>query len=58
MKNEELKDVIRRRGVVPKGKKGELKDMLRACVVKKLPIVEEGPGKDAAALGGFPVGSK
>ena len=58
MKAEELKDAIRRRGVVAKGKKGELQDMLRECVAKKLPIVEGGPTKDAAALGGFPVGSK
>ena len=58
MKAEELKDAIRRRGVVPKRKKGELQDMLRACVAKKLPIVEGGPSKDAAALGEFPVGSK
>ena len=28
MKAEELKDAIRRRGVVPKGKKGKLQDML------------------------------
>ena len=32
--------------------------MLRKFVAQKMPIVEGGPDKDAAALGGFPVGSK
>ena len=58
MKAEELKDAIRHRDIVSKGKKGELQDMFRACVAKKLPIVEGGPSKDTAALGGFPVGLK
>ena len=58
LKMEDLKAEIRRRGVVPKGKKGDLQNMLRECVAKRLPIVEGGPDKNAAALGGFPVGSK
>ena len=52
-----LKKQIRRRGVLPKGKKKDLQQMLRELVAKRMPITNE-PDKNMEALGGFPVGSK
>ena len=52
-----LKKEIRRRGVLPKGKKAGLQQMLRDLVAKRMPITNE-PDKNMEALGGFPVGSK
>ena len=44
--------------MVPKGKKGDLQNMLKEIVEKQMPIIEGGPDKNSEALGGFPVGSK
>jgi hypothetical protein len=53
-----MKEEIRRRGVVPKGKKGDLQKILKENVEKRMPIIEGGPERNTEALGGFPVGSK
>ena len=54
MKVNDMKEEIRRRGVVPKGKKGDLQKTLKEIVEKQMPIIEGGPDKNAEALGGYP----
>ena len=58
LKADDLRIQIKRRGVVPRGKKADLQNMLKEIVGKKMPIVEGGPDRNSEALGGFPVGAK
>jgi hypothetical protein len=54
---DQLKKAIGARGLKPKGKKGDLQQMLRDCMTQGLPIVEA-PVANADELSGFPVGSR
>ncbi len=57
LKVDALKEAIKMRGVVPKGRKDELRVMLKQCMEKGMGIVE-GVTKDMQVLSGFPVGSR
>jgi hypothetical protein len=50
---DQLKKAIGARGLKPKGKKGDLQQMLRDCMTQGLPIVEA-PVANADELSGFP----
>jgi hypothetical protein len=52
-----LKPAIQARGLIPKGKKGELRQMLYDCMAQELPLVSVSR-KDMQVLSGFPVGSR
>ena len=52
-----LKHEISRRGLVPKGKKEELRIMLQDCMNHKMPVVE-GATQNMKELSGFPVVSR
>ena len=54
IKVDKLKGELKRRGLVPKGKKGGLITMLKEAVAASKPICVEA-NVDAGALGGFPV---
>jgi hypothetical protein len=54
---DQLKKAISARGLKPKGRKGDLQQMLRDCMTQELPIVQA-PVANADELSGFPVGSR
>jgi len=57
LKVDALKEAKKMRGIVPKGRKDELRVMLKQCMEKGMGIVE-GVTKDMQVLSGFPVGSR
>ena len=55
MEANDLKEEIRRRGVVLKGKKDNLQNTLKEIVAKQMQIIEGGPDKKSESLGDFPL---
>ena len=53
----DLKAETKCRGLVPKGKKSKLQEMLHDCMEKRFPVVE-GPTHNMNTFAGFAVGSK
>ena len=51
-----MKAVITEHGLIPKGKKANLQQMLRDCMMQQLPVLE-GPVENVNELSGFPIGS-
>ena len=57
LKVDDLKTEIKKRALVPKGKKPQLRQMLYDCMEQGLPIRSDIEKKDRQVLSGFPVGS-